>query len=164
MTINLEINMKTFLLIAVLALVGCGGGGDARDCHNTELTAPDAVWLAVKGATYTAGSLDYGAAQAGSEVAVSGSFDLSVEGYGTADITVRARLYDSLSTTQSDVIVAVVKTTAGSKHQSRVTVPEFVWSPSTAPRTAVMYVYWDSTSKDAFVTVKARTLAVKECK
>lgn len=149
-------------IAAALALAGCGGG-DPADCRATNISTPDELRLSAKGATYAASVLDYKVSEVGSGVTLSGSFDLSVEGYGDAEVTVRARLYDSLSTTQFDAVVAVLKTAAGSSHKSRVVVPDFSWSPSTAPRTAVLYVYWQSTGTDAGVTLRNRSITVNEC-
>ena len=158
---------RALLLLALIAAVcaalsGCGGG-DPADCRANDISTPAELRLSEKGSTYTASMLDYKVLEVGSGVTLSGSFDLSVEGYGDAEVTVRARLYDSLSTTQFDAVVAVVKTVAGSSHKSRIVVPDFSWSPSTAPRTAVLYVYWQSTGTDAGVTLRNRFISVNEC-
>lgn len=127
------------LLLFLLLLAGCGGGGDDSCAETSTLTAGP---IALSAAMAPLATLDYrgagGAVTLGGHFAVAGGDGL------------RVRLYDSFASTHYDVAVAA--------QDGMVDIPPFVWTPSTAPRTLVLY----ASSATPATTTQVKLLA-REC-
>lgn len=126
--------------------------------------------MPTEAALYTVQTLNYQSSNAANEVALNGGFILNVSGGGSGagTVEVRLRLYDSISTTQIDEVAFTLIGTSGTTISGTyaVSMPEYVWQPSTAARTAVLYAYWAKTGSytGATVSVQARSLSARERK
>jgi hypothetical protein len=134
------------VLLALLLLIGlgggltgCGGGSEPDDpCAEISTLTPGPVPLSDTMAPVA--TLAYSGA--GSTVTLGGSFTLA----GGHDV--RVRLYDSFASTHYDQAVMA--------RDGVVEIPPFTWTPSTAPRTLVLYASSATPATATHIVLSAR--------